>query len=600
MRATEIEATLNNRYEGKGYAKGWVGKVQRTFAMSEYGARSFLRAVWWSVLHYLTLSFPAMLVFLFIQQLLSSGTAVEAGLLGQLLWWMVGLVLICLLIMYVVAYQQYGSTYTAVYAESAQMRISMAEHLRHLPLSYFDRRDASDLTTLIMSDINTLEQQYSHQLPQLFGSLALLILMMVGLSFLDWRLSLALFWVVPVAVLLFIFSAHKMKQTMEEGNRIGLATTEKIDEGIQQIAVIKSHRQQECYLGELKTQLVKHEQSQMRSELVSGVVVNGIAALIQLGLPTLVLVGSTLLVEGSLSFSTLLFFILLSSSIFEPLQGAIINSAILLYTLVHVDRLNAVYDEPIMTGATDIEPNGFDITFDDVSFSYDKERKVLDGVHFVAKQGETTALIGPSGGGKSTCARLAARFWDVDSGAIKLGGIPLTAFDPEALLKYYSIVFQDVVLFNNSVLENIRIGRKEATDEEVLRAAEAAQCEEFVRRLPEGYDTIIGENGARLSGGERQRISIARAILKDAPIIILDEATASQDVDNETHIQRALSTLIKEKTVLVIAHRMRTIASADKIVVLEEGRVAEQGSPELLYAQNGIYTHMVDSYQEDL
>lgn len=575
-----------------------MGKTQRTFAMSEYGAKSFLKAIGWSVLHYFTLAFPAMLVYLFIQQVLKAESMFAEGWLGQVFWWMVSLSLLAILIIYIVAMKQYKSTYIAVYSESAQMRTTLAEHLRHLPLSYFDRRDASDLSRLVLGDINILEQMYSHQMPQLFGSVAMLVLMLLGFSFLDWRLSLSLFWVVPVAILLFAISARKLKQTMKEGDRIMLATTEKIDEGIQQVGIIKSHGQTERYLDELRAQLKNHEKSQMKSELEGSVAVNTISAIIQLGVPSLILVGTTLLLSNSVSMSTFLFFILLSGSVFEPLQNALVNSAMLLFTQVHVERLNAVYDEPIMTGSTELEPSNFDITFDHVTFGYDEGSRVLENVNFVAKQGEVTALIGPSGGGKSTCARLAARFWDADEGAVLLGDTPLSAFDPESLLTHYAIVFQDVVLFNNSVLENIRIGRKEATDEEVLAAARAAQCDTFVQRLPEGYNTLIGENGARLSGGERQRISIARAILKDAPIIILDEATASQDADNETHIQRALSTLIKDKTVLIIAHRMRTIAAADKIIVIDGGRVVESGEPSELLAKGGHYARMVESQKK--
>lgn len=572
-----------------------IPALQRRLAMSQKGLHNFQKAIFWQLLNNLALICPITLVYLLIVAIYDNGVLSEATLSHTFLTKLVILGVAMLCLMFCLGYISYMKTYTAVYKESANMRTTLAEHLRKLPLSFYNRRNSSDLTSTIMDDVSFLEIMYTHVLPQFAGSVLMLCLMCIGLTVYEWRLALALLWVVPVALVLLLLTRKIQYRGNKKEEKISLATKEKIDEGLQQVQTILSNRQEARYLRELDGVLEKKEKAQFSMELVTGILINLIQGIVRLGLPTLLIVGSTLFLAGKVSFDVLLFFFLLSAVIYQPLYDVLINGSILMYAGLKVDRMNTVYDTPTQEGESQLVPKDFSIEFKNVSFAYTKDEGVLHHVSFVARQGETTALIGPSGGGKSTTARLAARFWDVSEGEVLLGGINVNHFDPESLLQYYAIVFQEVVLFNTSVMENIRIGRKEATDEEVLQAAQKAQCDSFVKELPEGYQTIIGENGSQLSGGERQRISIARAILKDAPIIILDEVTASQDVENESEIQHALSSLIKDKTVLLIAHRMRTIAFADKIVALANGKVAEMGTPSELYKnEKGLYRKMVD------
>lgn len=575
--------------------KGLINKIQKWLAVSEQGAHSFLKAVGWTALQNMTAVFPMMLVYLMIQIVMKS-----TGIATEHIFWVASLVLLFIILMYAAANRQYKSTYSAVYAESANMRVTLAEHLRRLPLSFFDKKNASDLSARIMGDVAMLENGYSHQIPQLVGAFLMLLFAMIGLIALDWRLALALTWVVPVALILFVVTLKWQKREMLKSTQIQLEMNEKMEEGFKQVQTIKASSQEARYLRELDAQLNNMEKAQMSMELFAGVIINVVQAIVKLSLPTLAIVGSALYIKGAVAPDVLLFFLLVAISIFDPLTVVFMNSSVWAFYSIKVDRMNEIYDMPLQKGLTNFSANGYDIEFEHVDFSYQDGKKVLTDVSFAARQGQTTALIGPSGGGKSTCARLASRFWDVDRGEVKLGGRNIKTLDPETLLQYYSIIFQDVVLFNASIAENIRVGRKDASDEEVRRAAELAQCQEFVSKLPNGYNTMIGENGARLSGGERQRISIARAILKDAPIVIMDEATASQDAENESLIQQALSSLIHNKTVIVIAHRMRTIANVDHIVVLEDGKVVEQGTPKQLYQQNGLYTRMLNAQTSPL
>lgn len=567
--------------------------IQKRFAMSEQGARDFIKGVLWTTLQNLSFMLPVILVYLFLQHFLSpylNGQEVVT----TSIWEYIAFSIMAIGIIYAITRFQYENTYVNVYNESAVRRISLAEKLRKLPLSYFGEKNLSDLTSTVMQDATDLEHTFSHAVPQLVGSFVTLILAMIGLGFMNWQLALAVFWVVPVA--LTVLWITKKMQTREHQTSYlqKRAVTEKIQEGIQQIQEIKSYGQEETYLHELSNEQERFEKGQIKGELLIGVIINTVHALIKLGIPTLILVGTTLLLAGKVDFLTYLFFLILSSVIFNPLLNALEHGAVLFFLDIRINRMNEIMNLPVQTGTAGYYVNDYTIRFDHVDFSYkDDEEKVLHDVSFEARQGEVTALIGPSGGGKSTAAKLAARFWDVNSGTITLGGTDITTIDPEALLKNYSIVFQDVVLFNGSVMDNIRIGKKDASDGEVLCAAHAAQCDDFVHNLPDGYRTIIGENGSTLSGGERQRISIARALLKDAPIVLLDEATASVDAENETKIQAAISELVRNRTVLVIAHRMRTVANADKIVVLENGHVAETGSPSALIKQNGLFARML-------
>ncbi len=495
--------------------------------------------------------------------------------------------------MFVLAILQYKNTYITIYDESANRRISLAEKLRKLPLAFFGEKNLSDLTSTIMEDNTVLEHIFSHAVPQLFASIISIFLIAVGLFSYNWQLALSLFWVVPLAAAILLIAKRKIDKENKIGYKNKRNVSEKIQEGLDTVQEIKSYNQEEAYLKELNATVGVYEKQLISSELLTGMFVNSSAAFLKLGLASVIIVGAGMVAAGAISLFVYFIFLMVSASIYNPINEVFNNLAALLYLNVRINRMNEMQAMPIQKGKTDFNPFNYDIVFDKVDFSYEEGKQVLHDISFTAKQGEITALVGPSGGGKSTSAKLAARFWDIDKGTIRLGGHDISKIEPETLLKNYSVVFQDVMLFNASVMDNIRIGKRGVTDKEVMRVAKLAQCDEFVSKMPNGYQTIIGENGETLSGGERQRISIARALLKDAPVVLLDEATASLDVENETKIQAGISVLIRNKTVLIIAHRMRTVANADKIVVLENGRVTESGSPEELKTQKGVFAKMV-------
>ena len=566
--------------------------IKKRFALSEQGAKNFCKGMYWTVALDIVLMLPAVFVFLFLDDwlhpILTSQTTALHG-----VWYYFLLGLSFLTVMYITAIFQYRSTYTSVYEESANRRISLAEKLRKLPLAFFGEKNLSDLTSTIMDDCTDLEHTFSHSVPQLFASLISIVLIAAGLAFYNWQLTLALFWVVPIALGIILLSKKRMRKSNENNYLNKRDVSEQIQEGLETIQEIKSYNQENEYLKKLNDKIDIYERVLTRGELLLGILVNGSQSILKLGLASVIITGATLLVSDQIDLFAYLAFLVIGSRIYSPIQEVLNNLAALFYLDVRIDRMKEMEELPTQQGRTDFKPENYDISFDNVNFSYNGGRQVLKDVSFLAKQGEMTALVGPSGSGKSTAAKLSARFWDIQSGKITLGGTDISLIDPETLLKYYSVVFQDVVLFNTSILENIRIGKRGATDEEVMSVARLAQCDEFVRKMPYGYQTIIGENGETLSGGERQRISIARALLKDAPIVLLDEATASLDVENETKIQAALSELVRNKTVLIIAHRMRTIAHADKIVVLEDGTVIETGSPETLKRGNSTFAHML-------
>ncbi len=561
--------------------------IQRRFALSEKGAKDFLFGTLWTLILDISLMLPAIYMFSFLNDFFDQDA--ESGYRLQY-YLLLGLAF--MLIMFIIAVFQYRSTYTTVYDESANRRISLAEKLRRLPLAFFGEKNLSDLTSTIMEDSTDLEHTFSHAVPQLFASVLAVLLMALGLFFYNWQLSLALFWVVPCAAFIILISKKFQHRAFLEGYQIKREVSNLIQEGLQTIGEIKSYQREDAYLNDLNEAIDRYEQQLIKGELLVGGLVNSSQGILKLGLASVIIVGFSLIAAGSINVFTYLVFLLVASRVYAPLSEVFNNLAALFYLDIRINRMNEMESLPIQTGQTQFKPKNFDIVFDDVSFSYETGKEAIKHVSFIARQGEITALVGPSGGGKSTCAKLAARFWDCNSGSIRLGGHDISTIEPETLLQHYSVVFQDVVLFNTSVLENIRIGRRDATTKEVMWAAKMAQCDDFVRAMPQGYHTIIGENGETLSGGERQRISIARALLKDAPIVLLDEATASLDVDNETKIQRAISTLIKDKTVLIIAHRMRTVAKADNIVVLKEGELVEQGSHDQLLAQKKTYQTM--------
>lgn len=576
----------------QGRSGGAFSFLRRRFALSEKGARDFCRGVAWTTVFDIVLMLPAVFVFVFLDDtlrpLLGGTPSTGHGLAYYAL-----LALAFMAVMYVVGVFQYRSTYTSVYDESANRRISLAEKLRRLPLAFFGEKNLSDLTATIMDDCTDLEHTFSHSVPQLFASLASIVLIAVGMAFYCWQLAAALFWVVPVAMGILLFSNRSMRRSNTVNYKNKRAVTEVIQEGLDTIQEIKSYGQESRYTAKLDLAVDYYERVMTRGELMLGVLVNGSQSILKLGLATVVIAGAGLVAAGTVDVFTFLVFLVIGSRVYSPINEVLNNIAALSYLKIRINRMNEMERMPVQEGA-DIRINGnYDICFDNVNFSYETGKKVLNDVSFTARQGEITALIGPSGGGKSTAAKLAARFWDVNSGRITLGGVDISTIDPEALLRNFSVVFQDVVLFNASVIDNIRIGRRDATDEEVLRVARLACCDEFVSKLPDGYQTVIGENGQTLSGGERQRISIARALLKDAPVVLLDEATASLDVENETLIQAGISELVKNKTVLIIAHRMRTIANADKILVLGNGKIIEQGTPGELKARGGYFARML-------
>ena len=568
---------------------------QNRFALSEKGAKDLRRGIAFSTLLNLALMLPPSYLFLFLMEYLEADSRI-----GQhTLWFYVLLAVVLMCVMFFISRWQYDSTYTTIYNESAQRRIGLAEKLRRLPLAFFGERNLSDLTSTIMEDCTSLEQIFSHAVPQLFASVLSMLIIAVSLFFYDWRLAAALFWVVPLALATLLLARRMMDRSFKQNYRVKRSVTELVQEGLECIQEIKSYNGEAEYNRSFDNRLKAYEKELVNGELVAGSFVNLSAMLLKLGMPTVIVAGAWMLQHGDVSIFVYLAFLLISAMVYNPIQDVCNNLAILAFLDVRINRMKEMEAMPEQEGSKEVKMDNYDIEFRNVSFAYETEKQVLHNVSFTAKQGEVTALVGPSGGGKSTTAKLAARFWDIDGGKILLGGNDIAHIDPETLLRNYAVVFQDVLLFNASVSDNIRIGKRDATDEEVRRVAQLAQCDDFINRMPNGYDTIIGENGETLSGGERQRISIARALLKDAPVILLDEATASLDAENETKIQAGISELIQGKTVIIIAHRMRTVRNADHIVVLGGGTVIEQGTPEDLMAKGGEFARMVKLQQEN-
>ncbi len=564
-----------------------IEKIQRQFALSRQGAKDLIKACFACILSNLVLMIPVGLLYFLVGDLLESSNSVRSS------FYICGCIL-CIALIFATTYFQYNATYLATYVESGVRRITLAEKLRKLPLSFFGKKDLADLTSTIMADCTFLETSFSHFIPELIGSIVSTTLVAVGLFFFDWRMALAALWVIPVSFLIVTLSFKVQDILGKKQMDAKMACADGIQECLETVRDLKSNNAESAYLVGLDQKIKAVEKRAVISEFGTAAFVVSAQLILKLGIATVALVGSTLLIAGTLDLLTFFLFLLVASRLYDPLQTALQNLAAIIASRTNVARMNEILDHPVQSGKASLSNNGCDIVFEHVGFAYNTGEAVLKDVSFTAKQGEVTALVGPSGGGKTTVSRLAARFWDVDRGKITIGGMDISKVDPETLLSLYSIVFQDVTLFNHTVLENIRIGKKDATDEEVLHAARLANCDEFVEKLPDGWNSRIGENGCELSGGERQRISIARAFLKDAPIILLDEATASLDVENETLIQTALSRLVKDKTVLVIAHRMRTVAGADKIVVLKEGNVAEQGTSSELMDRGGIYRRMTE------
>ncbi|MGN0220541.1 MAG: ABC transporter ATP-binding protein [Prevotella sp.] len=556
--------------------------LQHRFALSEKGAKDMIAATLACALKNICLMFPAGLLFFFVDDMLN-GT-----LTGRTLFYVTG-ILVCLVLIFLTQYMEYNTCFFSTYKESGVRRVSLAEQLRKLPLSYFGRKDLSDLTSTIMADCCTLETAQSHWIPELYGSIISTFLIAVSLLSFDWKMAAAALWVLVIAYAVVFSSKRVLGRFAKKSNRAKMICADGIQECLETVRDLKANNAEAIYLERLDTKIDDVEHAAKKSEIVCAVFVVSASMILKVGIASTALVGGMLLSTGQLSVSVFFMFLLVVSRLYDPMQAALQNLAAVISTGVPCGRMNEILEHSVQEGAKKLDNSGYDVEFSHVGFSYNSSTPVLTDVSFVARQGEVTALIGPSGEGKTTVSRLAARFWDVDKGKITVGGADISKIEPETLLSLYSIVFQEVTLFNNTILENIRIGRKDATDEEVIAAACLANCDEFAERLPQQWNTLIGENGSELSGGERQRISIARAFLKNAPIILLDEATASLDVDNETLIQDALARLIKDKTVIVIAHRMRTVAGADKIVVIKNGKATEHGSPKELLAYRDSY-----------
>ena len=560
-------------------------KLQHRYALSEKGAQDMIRAFISVTISDIVLMLPVGMLYMLVKHYMADDLNGRGG------FFAIGCIA-CLILIAVTTYIQYNATFLNTYIESGVRRTTLAEKLRKIPLSFFGKKDLSDLTSAIMADCATMETASSHWIPELIGACISTVLVAVSLFFLNWRLAIAALWVLPVSFLIVLCSGRVQKNMAVKQMTLKMACADGIQECLETVRDLRANNSEDEYLKGLDDKIHAVEKHAIFSELTTAVFVAGAQMILKFGIATTALLGGMLLAKGDIDVLTFFMFLLLVSRLYDPMQISLQNLAAIIATDVQCERLDEILSHKVQKGKTELTNKGYDIEFSHVGFAYDSGETVLKDVSFTAKQGEVTALIGPSGGGKTTVSRLASRFWDAQKGRITVGGMDIQNVDPETLMSLYSIVFQDVTLFNNSIMENIRIGRQDATDEEVIAAAKLAHCDEFAEKMPNGWNTMIGENGSELSGGERQRISIARAFLKDAPIILLDEATASLDVDNETVIQESLSKLIRNKTVIIIAHRMRTVAEADKIVVLKDGVVAELGMPKELEEKGGIYQHM--------
>lgn len=560
-------------------------KLQHRYALSEKGAQDMIRAFISVTISDIVLMLPVGMLYMLVKYYMADDLNGRGG------FFAIGCIA-CLILIAVTTYIQYNATFLNTYIESGVRRTTLAEKLRKIPLSFFGKKDLSDLTSAIMADCATMETASSHWIPELIGACISTVLVAVSLFFLNWRMAIAALWVLPVSFLIVLCSGRVQKNMAAKQMTLKMACAGGIQECLETVRDLRANNSEDEYLKGLDDKIHAVEKHAIFSELTTAVFVAGAQMILKFGIATTALLGGMLLAKGDIDVLTFFMFLLLVSRLYDPMQISLQNLAAIIATDVQCERLDEILSHKVQKGKTELTNKGYDIEFSHVGFAYDSGETVLKDVSFTAKQGEVTALIGPSGGGKTTVSRLASRFWDAQKGRITVGGMDIQNVDPETLMSLYSIVFQNVTLFNNSIMENIRIGRQDATDEEVIAAAKLAHCDEFAEKMPNGWNTMIGENGSELSGGERQRISIARAFLKDAPIILLDEATASLDVDNETVIQESLSKLIRNKTVMIIAHRMRTVAEADKIVVLKDGVVAEIGMPKELEEKGGIYQHM--------
>ena len=566
-----------------------IEKLRHKYALSENGTRAMLKAFAAVTVSNLILMLPVGLLYMLSSYLLDGAVPQDK------LPFFIAAIIAVLLLIALSTLIQYNATFLSTYVESGVRRRTLAEKLRKIPLSYFGKKDLADLTNTIMNDCAIIETASSHWIPELVGAIISTTLIVISLFFFNWKMAIAAVWVMPIAFVIMLCSKKVMRKVHDKTIKYRIECLDGIQEGLETLRDLRSYNMTDSYMTGLNKKIKAVEKHAIVSEFANAAFVCSAQMILKLGMGTVALVGSVLLVKGEIDVLTFFMFLLVVTRMYEPLQISLQNLAAIISVDASCRRMDEILSHDEQTGKTELNNKGCDISFDHVSFSYNDKEQILSDVSFTAKQGEVTALVGPSGGGKTTVSRLAARFWDCTEGKITVGGMNVSEVDPEKLLSLYSIVFQDVTLFNNTVMENIRIGRKDATDEEVMAAARLANCEDFIERMPQKWNSMIGENGSELSGGERQRISIARAFLKNAPIILMDEATASLDVDNESLIQESISKLIRNKTVIIIAHRMRTVNEVDKIVVLKDGTVAESGTPQELIKVNGVYKHMVDT-----
>lgn len=563
----------------------------KRYAMSEKGAINLKKAIISHTFVNLAKLFAPMIAFMFLFQYIGVLKGIESY--NFTLFHYLILIIVMMILMFLVARWDYVRLYTNVYNESANSRIDLAERLKKLPLSYFGKRDLADLAETMMNDMNLYETIFSHAVPHIYSTAISTGVIALMLIIYNPKLAFAALWVIPISLLIIFLSRKSQKKVVQNWIDDNRKVFDDLQEKIEQIEQIKSYNLEEQMLKDFFKKLNMSTKQKTKGEIVAGTLTGIATAILKLGIISVAVVGVNMLIAGEINILVYIAFLMMTTSIYLPIEGIITFMSMIVMLDAVVGRIKEIKTMPIQEGKKNMEITNYDIEFKDVYFGYDNY-SVINGVSFIAKQGEITALIGSSGSGKTTVAKLAARFWDIDRGKILIGGKDISEVDPETLLKNFSIVFQDVILFNTSIKDNIKIGKKNATDEEITRAAKIARCDNFINKMPNGIDTIIGENGQRLSGGERQRISIARAILKDAPIILLDEATASLDVENESLIQEALSELIKEKTVIVIAHRLRTIRNADKIVLLNAGKIEAVGTDSELCKSSEFYKAMLE------
>lgn len=570
---------------------------KNTLNLTSEGNKNLTHAIIICTLENLTLFLPFVVLLQMIVTLMMP-LVTQTPLDTNHLWMLFAFGILSALLFFIVYRIEYRKTYTAAYNESMATRVEVAERMRKLPLSFFNQRNLADLTTNLMSNCFTIEHVMSHVVPQMIGYTLSSTIACIMLAVYDWRMALAIFCVLPLAAFI-VFVGKKLEEGLSQQHiKAKLAVSDQVQEYLEGIKVIKAFGLSEQKFRHLDSSLKNMMKAAIKFEFLAGMFVTGSTILLQTGIGIVILVGVTLVSNGTLNIFAFLTFILISTRIYAPIIALMTLLPEFFHFLQSLKSMQKLRRTEPMNGRTDIDLTNFDISLNDVTFAYNQV-DVIKHATITIPANKVTAFVGPSGSGKTTLSRLIGRFWDVKSGSIIIGNQTIRDIDPDKLMSYMSFVFQDVILFNDTIFNNIRVGNENATAEQVYDAARKARCDEFIMRLPQGYDTVLSENGGTLSGGERQRISIARALLKNAPIILLDEATASIDPQNEVLIQQAISELIYNRTVIVIAHRLRTIANADKIIVLDHGHIVEQGNFDSLMAQSGLFYKLYTIQQQN-